>query len=265
MFEIPKNFYNVRSNPRQRKSTEGEGGRGTKRLDEVSRVTSQLSSRRNPRPYLFAIYAHLERNLGRAPTAPSTFTTASITRRKNVSLRYVRPPFSLSLSLSLSVAGKGRQRIVFQNFHGGHQWRRVHWFAATRLLPGPPRRFSRIRLGRHEFATLFRHGLFIPFLSRPFSLLSSYLYENSLPPFPPPSPCFWWKFVRKKNDWLPLLRFSVQGKRLFFFFARGTSMGRQMVSGMDGRATSMRIVVVQFLVFVVRTRRSTEVEGRVIN
>ena len=42
-------------------------------------------------------------------------------------------------------------------------------------------------------------------------------------------------------------------------------MGRQMVSGMDGRATSMRIVVVQFLVFVVRTRRSTEVEGRVIN
>ena len=126
VFEIPKNFYNVRSNPRQRKSTEGEGGRGTKRLDEVSRVTSQLSSRRNPRPYLFAIYAHLERNLGRAPTAPSTFTTASITRRKNVSLRYVRPPFSLSLSLSLSVAGKGRQRIVFQNFHGGHQWRRVH-------------------------------------------------------------------------------------------------------------------------------------------
>ena len=109
VFEIPKNFYNVRSNPRQRKSTEGEGGRGTKRLDEVSRVTSQLSSRRNPRPYLFAIYAHLERNLGRAPTAPSTFTTASITRRKNVSLRYVRPPFSLSLSFSPSRVKAGRE------------------------------------------------------------------------------------------------------------------------------------------------------------
>lgn len=80
-----------------------EGEHGPRRSDGVvSRVTSQLSSRRNPRPYLFAIYAHLERNLGRAPTAPPT---ASI-RRKNVSLGYVRPPFPLSLSV---VAGKGRQ------------------------------------------------------------------------------------------------------------------------------------------------------------
>lgn len=153
-----------------------EGEHGPRRSDGVvSRVTSQLSSRRNPRPYLFAIYAHLERNLGRAPTAPPT---ASI-RRKNVSLGYVRPPFSLSLSLSSRVKAA---RIVFQNFHGGHQWRRA-LIRSDATIPGPPRRFSRIRLGRHEFATLFRHGLFIPFLFDLFPPLLSRRTTDTAPFF----------------------------------------------------------------------------------
>lgn len=90
------------------------------------------------------------------------------------------PPFS-SLSLSLSSRVKAA-RIVFQNFHGGHQWRRA-LIRSDATIPGPPRRFSRIRLGRHEFATLFRHGLFIPFLFDLFPPLLSRRTTDTAPFF----------------------------------------------------------------------------------
>lgn len=98
---------------------------GHGRLDGmVSRVTSQLSSRRNPRPYLFAIYAHLERSLGRAPTAlPPPLVHDGLDNDEKRPFEICSPPL-LSLSLSL-VAGKGRQSR-FPKFPRGPPMAAVH-------------------------------------------------------------------------------------------------------------------------------------------
>lgn len=127
-------------------------------------------------------------------------------------------------------------------------------------VPGPPRRFSRIRLGRHEFATLFRHGLFIPFLFDLF--LFSYLGEQRilLPPLPsspsPPLPFLplrsRWKSSNdlSKNDPLPLCKFSVEGK-----LALLRSMGTDGFG--DGPVLARRCSCVS-VVYVIVRRRSKE-------
>lgn len=157
----------------------------------------------------------------RAPTAPlppPTFTTASITTR-NVSLRYARP-------VALSLHQKTAARVVFQNFHEGHQWRRGIDSQRRDFVPGPPRRFSRIRLGRHEFATLFRHGLLPSHSLSTFSpLLSSRTTDigpSPLNPSPhPPSPLLPFSsssfLMEEENDFRFLPLCAWRKESLFFF------------------------------------------------
>lgn len=131
-------------------------------------------------------------------------------------------PLFLSLSLSSRVKAA---RIVFQNFHGGHQWRRA-LIRSDATIPGPPRRFSRIRLGRHEFATLFRHGLFIPFLFDLFPPLLSRRTTDTAP--------FFFLSVFDGNSFAGTIGFlcwASPWKETFVLFRSWDSMGDRWFRG----------------------------------
>lgn len=133
-------------------------------------------------------------------------------------------PLFLSLSLSV-VASKGRQNR-FPKFPRGPPMaacidsQRCDYTRTPSSLFTDSFRSTRIR---HAFST--RPLYSVPF--RPFP--SSPISENNghCPLFLPLR--FWWKFVRR-NDWLPLLSFSVEGNVRSFSLV-GLD-GGQMVSGM---------------------------------
>lgn len=80
----------------------------------TSRVTSQLSSKRNPR-YLCAIYGHLERNPRRAPLAPLVHDL------DNVGKRLFMNPCSHPRWPRMNPGAEGPGTIRFPSFHGARQ------------------------------------------------------------------------------------------------------------------------------------------------
>ena len=127
-------------------------GRGCGRQESmVLRVARDVSTFVEPEPTaVFVCHLCPFRAEPRArANGPPSFT-ASITTR-NVSLGKV-VPFSRAKAATQTVSR------ISTGPTNGDTTLLIHWDGT-----GPPRCFSRIRLGRQEFATLFRHGLLFQF------------------------------------------------------------------------------------------------------